>query len=207
MEGTRNWNNRKVVHTHAQASMWTWRYNCVMEWSVCTDRDAITNRPGIIIKNSKEKLCIPIEVAILADRSVIQKEAENEINTRVYVQTYSECGTWYGDHTSSNWSHRNSNKRFKYKFEAIPAKHSVDSLQHTAVLEASHVIRKVLQSETWRISSGDHRWFKRGSSSISSSSSSSNNYNTLSFFLVIILLNQWCTPALSIQFLGWQHFP
>jgi hypothetical protein len=32
--------------------------------------------------------------------------------------------------------------------EAIPGKHSIDSLQKTAILGTSHVIRKVLQSET-----------------------------------------------------------
>jgi hypothetical protein len=31
--------------------------------------------------------------------------------------------------------------------ETIPAKHSVDSLQKTAVLGTSHIIRKVLQAE------------------------------------------------------------
>jgi hypothetical protein len=32
--------------------------------------------------------------------------------------------------------------------ETIPGKHSIDSLQETAVLGTSHIIRKVLQSET-----------------------------------------------------------
>jgi hypothetical protein len=32
--------------------------------------------------------------------------------------------------------------------EAIPGKHSIDSLQMTAILGTSHIIRKVLQSET-----------------------------------------------------------
>jgi len=32
--------------------------------------------------------------------------------------------------------------------EAIPGKHSIDSLQKTAILGTSHVIRKVLQSES-----------------------------------------------------------
>jgi len=31
--------------------------------------------------------------------------------------------------------------------EAVPGKHSIDSLQKTAVLGTSHVIRKVLQCE------------------------------------------------------------
>ena len=37
---------------------------------------------------------------------------------------------------------------FKEKLEAIPGKHSVDSLQKTAMLGTSHIIWKVLQSET-----------------------------------------------------------
>jgi len=31
--------------------------------------------------------------------------------------------------------------------EAVPGKHSIDSLQKTAILGASHIIRKVLQRE------------------------------------------------------------
>jgi hypothetical protein len=45
--------------------------------------------------------------------------------------------------------------------EAIPEKYSIDSLQKTAVLGTSHIIRKVLQSETWYLSGGDHRCLKR----------------------------------------------
>jgi len=38
--------------------------------------------------------------------------------------------------------------------------HSMDSLQKTAILGTSHIIRKVLQCEAWSVSGGDHRWFK-----------------------------------------------
>jgi hypothetical protein len=31
----------------------------------------------------------------------------------------------------------------------------------TAILGTSHIIRKVLQCDTWSLSGGDHRWFKR----------------------------------------------
>jgi len=37
----------------------------------------------------------------------------------------------------------------------------MDSLQTTAVLGTSHILRKVLQSETGSLNGGDHRWFKR----------------------------------------------
>jgi hypothetical protein len=39
-------------------------------------------------------------------------------------------------------------KGLKKNLEAIPGKHSMDSLQKTAILGTSHIIRKVLQSET-----------------------------------------------------------
>ena len=48
------------------------------------------------------------------------------------------------DYTGINRSHRNSGK----SLEAIPGKHAVDSLQKTAILGTSHIIQKVLQSET-----------------------------------------------------------
>jgi hypothetical protein len=48
------------------------------------------------------------------------------------------------DYTSNNWSHWNSNEKLKEKFQG---KHLIDSLQKTAVLGTSHIIRKVLQCE------------------------------------------------------------
>jgi hypothetical protein len=36
----------------------------------------------------------------------------------------------------------------KTYLEKIPGKHSIDSLKKTAVLGTSHILRKVLQSET-----------------------------------------------------------
>ena len=44
--------------------------------TVHTDRDVTANRPDIIIINKKEKTCTLIDVAILAYRNVMQKEAE-----------------------------------------------------------------------------------------------------------------------------------
>jgi hypothetical protein len=39
-------------------------------------------------------------------------------------------------------------KGLRKNLEAIPGKHAIDSLQKTAILGTSHVIRKVLESET-----------------------------------------------------------
>jgi hypothetical protein len=38
-------------------------------------------------------------------------------------------------------------RSLKKTFEAVPGKHSIDSLQKTAILGISHIIRKVLQCE------------------------------------------------------------
>ena len=51
------------------------------------------------------------------------------------------------DYTSKNWSHWNSNERLKKNLGAVPGKHSIDSLQMTAILGTSHIIRKELQFE------------------------------------------------------------
>ena len=47
--------------------------------AVHTDREVTANRPDIIIKDKKEKTCTLIDVAIPADRNVVQKEAEKKL--------------------------------------------------------------------------------------------------------------------------------
>jgi hypothetical protein len=47
--------------------------------AVHTDIEVTANRPDIIIKNKKEKTCTLINVAIPADRNVVQKEAEKKL--------------------------------------------------------------------------------------------------------------------------------
>jgi hypothetical protein len=54
-------------------------------------------------------------------------------------------------------------KGLKISVEAIPGKHSVYSSQKAVVLGTSHIIPKVLQSETRNLSGGDRRWFRRKS--------------------------------------------
>jgi hypothetical protein len=47
--------------------------------AVHTDRQVTANRPDTIIKNKKEKTCTLIDVAIPADRNIMQKEAEKKL--------------------------------------------------------------------------------------------------------------------------------
>ena len=73
--------------------------------------------PDIIIKNKNEKTCTLLDVAIPADRNVVQKEAEKEVKIQefMYRDTANVEPEMY-DCTSNNWSHWNSNEKLKEKF-------------------------------------------------------------------------------------------
>jgi len=51
-------------------------------------------------------------------------------------------------------------KRLKKGLEAVPGDRSTDSRQKAAVLGTAHIIRKVLQCGTGRVSGGNRHWFK-----------------------------------------------
>jgi hypothetical protein len=80
-------------------------------------------------ENEKEKTCILIDMAIPTDRNVIKKGRgkETKIQAFVYRDATHVDHEMY-DHIGNNWSHRKSNKKFKKNLEAIPRKHSIDTL-------------------------------------------------------------------------------
>ena len=92
---------------------------------VHTDREVTANRPDIIrvIKNKKEKTCTLIDVAIPADRNVVQEEAEKEVKIQefMYRDTTNVEPEMY-DYTGNNWSHWNSNEKLKEKFGSCTRK-------------------------------------------------------------------------------------
>ena len=58
-----------------------------MESSSTHRQRGYSNRPYIIIKNKKEKTCILIDVAKLADRNIVQKEAEMKLKYKtLYIK-------------------------------------------------------------------------------------------------------------------------
>jgi hypothetical protein len=87
-------------------------------------------------------------VAINADRNVVQKEAEREVKykslcidiQRIWNLKCTIIPVIIGDTGIVTRS-------LKKTLEAVPGKHSIDSLQKTAILGTSHIIRKVLQCE------------------------------------------------------------
>ena len=116
--------------------------------AVHTDREVTANRPDIIIKNKKEKTCTVIDVAIPADRNVVQKEAEKKLKYKslcIEIQRMLnlKCTIVPVIIGATGIVTRS----LKKNLETIPVKHSIDSLQKTAILGTSHIIRKVLQCE------------------------------------------------------------
>ena len=114
---------------------------------VHTDREVTANGPDIIIKNKKDKACTPIDVTIPTDRNV-RKEAEKKLKYKslcIEIQRMWNLKCTFipviigvtGIVTRS----------LKKNLETVPEKHSIDSLQKTAILGTSHIIRKVLQCE------------------------------------------------------------
>ena len=100
-------------------------------------------------------------MAIQADRNVVQKEAEKKLKYKslcIEIQRMWNLKCTIvpviigaiGTVTRSVRKH----------LETVPGTHSIDSLQKTAILGTSHIIRKVLQCEASSLSGGDHRWFK-----------------------------------------------
>ena len=79
----------------------------------------------------------------------------------------------------------------KDNLEAIQGKHSVDSVQKTAVLGTSNIIRKVLQSGTGSLSDGDHCWFERSTRGKRPVTGENNNNNN-----IIIITNYMQHSAL-----------
>jgi len=117
--------------------------------AVHTDSEVTAYRPVIIIKNKKDKTCTLIDVAIPADRNVVQKEAEEKLKykslgieiQRMWILKCTIIPLIIG---ATGIVMKNLRKNL----ESIPGKHLIDSLQRTAILGTSHIIQKVLQCET-----------------------------------------------------------
>jgi hypothetical protein len=45
----------------------------------CTNREGLANRPDIIIKNKKEKICTLTDISVPSDRNATRKEAEKKL--------------------------------------------------------------------------------------------------------------------------------
>jgi len=100
-------------------------------------------RADIIIKNQREKTCSTlIDVAIPADRNDVQKEVEKKLKYKslgIEIQRMwnLQCTIVPVTTGATGMVMRSLRKHL----EAIPGIHSIDSLQKTAILGTSHIIR------------------------------------------------------------------
>ena len=102
----------------------------------------------LIIINKKEKTCTLIDVAIPADRNVVQKEAEKKLKyKRLCIEIQRMWNLKCTIVPVIIGATGIVTRSLKKNLETIPGKHSIDSLQKTAILGTSHIIRKVLQCE------------------------------------------------------------
>jgi len=91
--------------------------------------EVTANRPDIIIKNNKEKSCSLRDVAIPADRNVVQKEPEKKLNYKslcIEIQRMwnLKCPVIPVIIGATGIVTRNLRKNL----ETLPGKHSIDSL-------------------------------------------------------------------------------
>ena len=111
--------------------------------AVHTDREVTTNRTDILIL---KKICTLIDVAIPADRNVVQKEAEKKFkNKSLCIEIQRMWNLKCTIIPVINGATRIAMRSLRKNLEAVPGKHSIDSLQKTAILGTSHIKWKVLQ--------------------------------------------------------------
>jgi len=116
--------------------------------AVHTDREVTGNRTDKIIKNKKEKTCTLIDVATPTDRNVVQKKAEKKLKYKslcIEIQRMWNLKCTIVPEIIGATAI--VTRSLKKNLETVPGKHSIDSLQKTAILGTSHIIRKILQCE------------------------------------------------------------
>ena len=83
-----------------------------------------------------------------ADRNVMQKEAEKKLKYKsLYIEIRRMWNLKFTIVPVITGATGIVTRSVKKNLESVPGKHSIDSLQKTAILGTSHIIRKVLQCE------------------------------------------------------------
>ena len=83
-----------------------------------------------------------------ADRNVVQKEAEKKLKyNSLCIEIQRMCNLKCTIVPVIIGATGIVTRSFRKNLEAVPGKHSIDSLQKTAILGTAHTIRKVLQCE------------------------------------------------------------
>jgi len=116
--------------------------------TVHPDREVTAIRSDIIIKKKKDETCTMIDVAIPADRNVVQKEREKKLKYKsLCIEIQRLWNLKFAIVPVIIGATGIVRRSLKKNLETVPGKHSIDSLKKTAILGTSHIIRKVLQCE------------------------------------------------------------
>jgi hypothetical protein len=115
--------------------------------AVHTDREVTTNRQDKIIKKEKEKTCTLIDMAIYADRNVTRKAEKNLKYKGLCIEIQRMWNLICTIIPVIIGGTGIVTRSLRKNLETVPGKHSIDSLQKTAALGTSHIIRKVLQCD------------------------------------------------------------
>jgi len=103
--------------------------------------------PDVIIKNKTEKTCTLIDVA-MPEEGNVQKDAEKKLKyKRLCIEIQRMWNLKCTTIPVITGATGVVTRSLRINFEAVPGKHSIDSLQMTAILGTSHIERKVLQCE------------------------------------------------------------
>jgi hypothetical protein len=102
------------------------------------------------------------------------------------------------DYISNNWSHWNSNEKLKEKVGSCTRKTFHRFIQRTAILGTSHIIRKLLQCETGRLSGENHRWFKRSTRKKRPATRDNNNNNNNNKAETMYSLGTWFVSGIYV---------
>jgi hypothetical protein len=87
-------------------------------------------------------------IALPANRNVLQKEAEKKLKYKsLYIEIERMLNLKCTVVPVITGATRIVTRSLGKNMEAVPGKHSIDSLQKTAILGISHTVRKVLQCE------------------------------------------------------------
>ena len=87
-------------------------------------------------------------MAIPAGRNVVQKEAENKLKYKsLCIEIQRKWNLKCTIVPVIIGATRIVTRSLKKNLETVPGNHSIDSLQKTAILGTSHIIREVLQCE------------------------------------------------------------
>jgi hypothetical protein len=115
---------------------------------VQTDREVLTNRPDMIVKN-KDRTCLLIYVAISPYRDVIQNEAEKKLKkNKIKYRNLANVEHKILCHTVITEAMGIAIKRFKKVWKQYQDNIKKNLYKKGAVRGTSHIRNKVLQSET-----------------------------------------------------------